>query len=326
MRVLEFGDEHNPSVVVCVHGLTRSAFDFLPLASHLSHRYRVLCPHIVGRGDSDWLDDPSHYHLGQYAQDMQSLFSQIGLSSAHWVGTSMGGLIALTILGHPQRQALFGSVAIRSLVLNDVGAVISGKALARIGQYVGQQPVFERFGEATAAARQLFASFGPHNEAQWELLAASVVRPLEWHTARSDWKMIGRQKPVGGRRAWTPDPGCFPRSEADLRAMAAIQGAFRFHYDPDIAEPFRLAHAAGQAEIPDLVLWPLYDAITCPTLVVRGVDSDLLSAQTAADMQHRGPRARLLEVADTGHAPSLLPATQIEAVAAFISASEETLT
>jgi pimeloyl-ACP methyl ester carboxylesterase len=108
--------------------------------------------------------------------------------------------------------------------------------------------------------------------------------------------------------------------------MAAIQGAFRFHYDSDIAEPFRLAHAAGQAEIPDLVLWPLYDAITCPTLVVRGVDSDLLSAQTAADMQHRGPRARLLEVADTGHAPSLLPATQIEAVAAFISASEETLT
>ena len=319
MRVLEFGDPANKQVVICVHGLTRSAFDFLPLAERLSERYRVLCPHIVGRGDSDWLDDPVHYHLGQYALDIQALCRQLALGPVHWVGTSMGGLIALTLLGHPEAKTLFPAVALRSLVLNDVGAVVSGKALARIAQYVGVQPVFESFTAATAAARVLFESFGPHTQPQWELLAAAVVRPVAWHAARQQWQQAHRQQPAEGRTGWRPDPACFPRSAADLHTMAAQPVAFQFHYDPGIAEPFRTGFAATHGDVPDMVLWPLYDAVACPTLVLRGVQSDLLSAETAREMQRRGPRAQLIEVQDTGHAPSLLPETQIDWIAQFIA-------
>ncbi len=85
-----------------------------------------------------------------------------------------------------------------------------------------------------------------------------------------------------------------------------------FHYDPAIAVPFR----GGQSEPPDL--WPVYDAIACPTFLVRGADSDLLSAETAAEMARRGPRAGSVAFAGVGHAPTLIAAEQIDAVEKFL--------
>ena len=61
--------------------------------------------------------------------------------------------------------------------------------------------------------------------------------------------------------------------------------------------------AAGQA-----ALWQAYDAIRCPTLLLRGAESDLLTPATAAAMTERGPRARLVEFAGVGHAPTLVAA------------------
>jgi pimeloyl-ACP methyl ester carboxylesterase len=311
MRVLEFGDSRNPQVVVCVHGLTRSAFDFIPLAERLSSGFRVLCPHVVGRGDSAWLVDPNHYHVGQYAADMQDMAEQLRLGPVHWVGTSMGGLIALTLLGHPEAVRLFPSLAIRALVLNDVGAVISGKALSRIGQYVGMQPVFESFAHACAAARLLFEGFGDHTKDQWRFLASAVVRPADWHAARSRWR--------DSASVWQPDPQCYPQSQADLLAMASYSGPFQFHYDPAIAAPFRTVFDANQGDVPDADLWSLYDALTCPTLLIRGAKSDLLLPETAQEMTRRGPRARLVEVPNAGHAPSLLAEDQMQEIVAFLA-------
>ena len=65
MRVWSLGDPDSQRVVVCVHGLTRSAQDFGPLAKQLAEDAWVLCPDVVGRGGSDWLQDPQHYHVGQ---------------------------------------------------------------------------------------------------------------------------------------------------------------------------------------------------------------------------------------------------------------------
>ena len=80
----------------------------------------------------------------------------------------------------------------------------------------------------------------------------------------------------------------------------------RLHYDPRIALPMR------QAEIADVDLWPVWEAVTCPTLVLRGAESDLLLPETAAEMRTRGPRAELIEFAGCGHAPALLDAEQID--------------
>jgi pimeloyl-ACP methyl ester carboxylesterase len=66
------------------------------------------------------------------------------------------------------------------------------------------------------------------------------------------------------------------------------------------------------------MLWPLYDAIRCPTLVVRGAQSDLLSAVTAAEMGRRGPQASTVEIPGVGHAPVFADEFQIGVVREFL--------
>jgi pimeloyl-ACP methyl ester carboxylesterase len=88
-------------------------------------------------------------------------------------------------------------------------------------------------------------------------------------------------------------------------------GRWGLAYDPGIAVPFRASPAPAD-------LWGLWDAIRCPTLVLRGALSDLLSAATAAAMQGRGPRPAVVEFAGVGHAPTLLDPAQVAPVTAFL--------
>jgi pimeloyl-ACP methyl ester carboxylesterase len=71
--------------------------------------------------------------------------------------------------------------------------------------------------------------------------------------------------------------------------------------------------AAGEA-----ALWQAYDRLRCPTLLLRGAESDLLTRQTAQEMAGRGPRARLHEFAGVGHAPMLVQPDQREVVRRFL--------
>ncbi len=93
--------------------------------------------------------------------------------------------------------------------------------------------------------------------------------------------------------------------------------AWTLHYDPAIGIALRAitaeAAAAGQA-----ALWASYDAIRCPTLVLRGAESDVLSRATAEAMQARGPRARLRDLPGVGHAPTLVAADQVAIVREFL--------
>ncbi len=91
-------------------------------------------------------------------------------------------------------------------------------------------------------------------------------------------------------------------------------GRWELAYDPGIAVPFR-----GAAAPPDL--WPVWDAIACPTLVLRGAQSDLLTAETAARMAAQGPRPRVMAFERVGHAPMLLNADQFGPVADFLRAA-----
>jgi pimeloyl-ACP methyl ester carboxylesterase len=84
-------------------------------------------------------------------------------------------------------------------------------------------------------------------------------------------------------------------------------------YDPAIAQAF-------SGELRDVVLWPVWDAVRCPTLVLRGADSDLLLRETALEMTHRGPNARIKEFDGCGHAPALMVREQIEVVRDFLLA------
>lgn len=102
-----------------------------------------------------------------------------------------------------------------------------------------------------------------------------------------------------------------------VKPQADGKPGYTLHYDPAIAVPFRTVtrETAAQGEA---LLWATYDSITAQTLLLRGADSDLLTAQTAQAMGQRGPRARLVEFAGVGHAPTLIAADQVETVRAFL--------
>jgi pimeloyl-ACP methyl ester carboxylesterase len=87
-----------------------------------------------------------------------------------------------------------------------------------------------------------------------------------------------------------------------------VAGGFRLHYDPKLAQPFR--ESAGV----DLDLWPLWERITCPVLILRGSESDVLPLDIAEAMLTRGPAAELVEFPDVGHAPALMDDAQIDVI------------
>lgn len=117
--------------------------------------------------------------------------------------------------------------------------------------------------------------------------------------------------------------GFGPHTDAEWMALSeplfrADGDGWKLHYDPAIALPFAAVTpelaAAGEA-----ALWAAYDALRCPTLLIRGAESDLLSTETAQAMTQRGPKARLVELAGVGHAPTLIHDDQISLVRDFLS-------
>ena len=258
----EWGDPDNPRVVICVHGLTRNGRDFDDLAQALAGRFRVVCPDMPGRGDSEWLRDANDYTTPTYLTALTALIARCRVDAVEWVGTSMGGLLGMVIAAQP-------GTPIARLVVNDIGPVIEPAALARIAAYVGMDPLFDSFAALEAHVRAVSATFGPLTDAQWESLSRSTARQVQ-------------------------------------------DGRWRLKYDPGIAVPFRAAATTSAG------LWPVWDAIRCPTLVLRGAESDLLSSATAQAMRNRGPRPDVLEFAGIGHAPMLLTPDQIDPVVRFL--------
>jgi pimeloyl-ACP methyl ester carboxylesterase len=114
-----------------------------------------------------------------------------------------------------------------------------------------------------------------------------------------------------------------PHTEAEWHKLATDvlrqdkDGLWVRHYDMGLALPFRSA-TPESAAADEAMLWATYDAVRCPTLLIRGSESDLLSAQTAALMTTRGPRAQLIEIAGVGHAPTFLHDDQIAIVKQFL--------
>ncbi|HRD92494.1 MAG TPA: alpha/beta hydrolase [Accumulibacter sp.] len=103
------------------------------------------------------------------------------------------------------------------------------------------------------------------------------------------------------------------RHLTEFSLQHAADGRLEMRYDPAIGDPFRHELQAG-----DVNLWPLYDSIRCPTLVVRGADSTVLTRDTLREMATRGPRPRTAEIPGAGHAPMFLDDAQIQVVREFL--------
>lgn len=126
---------------VCLCGLTRGASDFLPLAEALAgdpdHPRRVVAFDYRGRGRSDHDPDWRHYDLATERDDILRGLATCGITRAHMIGTSRGGLHIMAMA--PEHRAL-----IASAVFNDIGPVIEAAGLARIKGYVGKLPAAPR--------------------------------------------------------------------------------------------------------------------------------------------------------------------------------------
>ncbi|WP_286236945.1 alpha/beta fold hydrolase [Neptuniibacter halophilus] len=166
----EWGSADNERVVVCVHGLARNSRDFDDLALALSRDYRVICPDVVGRGQSDWLPAGQAYAIPQYLNDMTALLARLDVDEVDWVGTSMGGIIGICLAAMP------GS-PIRRLVLNDIGAFVPASALQRISDYLGEK-TFASLNEVEAFMRETYLALRNLSDRQWQHLALHGSKQL----------------------------------------------------------------------------------------------------------------------------------------------------
>ena len=262
---LEWGDAANGNVLVCVHGLTRCARDFDNFARAMSDRYRVVCPDVAGRGESDWLAHKADYNYVQYMSDMVALIARVtatGVETLHWMGTSMGGIIGMLLASHT-------GTPITRLVLNDVGSFIPKASLDRIGMYLGVSPRFADFESVVMAVRAV-SPFGEMSDDTWRQLTVPLVK-----------------------------------QQAD--------GAWMFRYDPGVGEAF------AQGAVQDVDLSSVWDKVTCPVLITRGAESDLLLKETF-DSMCRKSAVRGVEFPHVGHAPMFQEAGQIKVVREFLLA------
>ena len=281
MAYWQWGNPQACHTVVCVHGLSRQGRDFDVLAQALVERSKT--PLRVVCPDV----------VGRGKSDF--LADPQGYQLPTYVADMLQLLAQLkpatldwvgTSMGGLIGMLLCAyapsvGVSVRRLVLNDVGPVIQWQALQRIGQYLGKSGQFATVQQAADAMWAISSSFGPHTPAQWLALSQPMLKPVP-----------------------------------------SLQGGtgFMLHYDPAIALPFG-STTEQQAKEGEALLWQAYDAIGAQTLLLRGAQSDLLSAPTAQQMTQRGPKAQLVEFAGVGHAPTLIATDQVDTVANFVLAA-----
>jgi len=157
----QWGNPYAARTLVCVHGLTRNGRDFDILAQALAGDYRVLCPDMAGRGESQWLKNPAGYSYPAYVADIVALLKSLNMTQVDWVGTSMGGIIGMMM-------ASAWPGLIRTLVLNDIGCLVSAVGLKRIMSYAGSKTRYATRAEAEVALRERCMTFGIKTEDQWQ--------------------------------------------------------------------------------------------------------------------------------------------------------------
>lgn len=239
MRWWEWGPQDG-APVICVHGLTRSGRDFDGLARGLAAAgRRVICPDLPGRGASDWLPDPMLYQPPVYVAALSHLLARLD-GPVDWVGTSLGGICGMVVAatpGHP----------IRRMVLNDIGAFVPREAMARIRDYMGNQPVFRDIPALEAHLRTVHAPFGKLTDAEWRHLAETSARPAEGGVALHYDPAIGA--PIRSQEAQALD--LQPLWDRVTIPVLLIRGAESDLLLRETATTMAAAEHVQLAEIPD---------------------------------------------------------------------------
>jgi pimeloyl-ACP methyl ester carboxylesterase len=167
----DYGDPLGEALpVVCLAGLTRNSIDFHGFAGRAAARRRVIAFDYRGRGKSQYDPEPARYTPETYLMDVSHLLTATGVEKAIFVGTSLGGILAMAL-------GALRPTAIAGVVLNDIGPELDPKGLARIGGYVGKTTVPADWDMAVTQMKQLFAPAYPDlTEEEWLEQARQAYR------------------------------------------------------------------------------------------------------------------------------------------------------
>jgi pimeloyl-ACP methyl ester carboxylesterase len=184
LRYSAWGDPESPPVV-CVHGLSRVGRDFDFLCERLADEYRLLCPDMPGRGLSEWADEegertePDTLYTGsRMAELIVGFFDELGIDSARYVGTSMGGQLGIALAAGALRER------ISHLVVNDVGPAPAEdedaqEGIERIIEYLTNPPRFDRLTDLEEFYRETYSTFSPLTDAEWRVFTVGSARRTE---------------------------------------------------------------------------------------------------------------------------------------------------
>ncbi|MBI3157190.1 MAG: alpha/beta hydrolase [Burkholderiales bacterium] len=280
MAYWEWGDPASARVVVCVHGLARQGRDFDTLARDL-----------VADG------------FRVVCPDI------VGRGRSDWLADPMGYAVPQYVA---DMVALLARIDAEQVdwVGTSMGGLI-GLGVASLGLAA---PPHGRAGGRPPVRRLVLNDVGPAIEpAALARIGGYLGQPAHWASVDEAADAL-----------WAISQGFGPHTRAQWLALTRPQlvadgDGFAPHYDPAIALPFR-AYTPEMAAAGEAMLWQSYDRLGCPTLLLRGADSDLLSHATAQAMAQRGPRARLVEFAGVGHAPTLVAADQRAVLREFLGA------
>jgi pimeloyl-ACP methyl ester carboxylesterase len=184
MVYADWGPLDAKTTVVCVHALTRQGRDYDPLAAALAAEgVRVICPDLPGRGRSEPLYDVLDYSLAQHCDELGALLATLDpATNVAWVGTSLGGLIGISLAGSGDR--------ISRLVINDIGPVVPLAASMRVFFKLARAPTsFASLDAAEHYFRRNFKGYGELGDVHWR------------HVTRYSVEMG-----ANGRYRWLLDP------------------------------------------------------------------------------------------------------------------------
>lgn len=256
--------------VICLHGLTRNASDFEELAPVIAGLgRRVLVLDVRGRGRSGRDPDPNRYTQQVYAGDVAKLMSELGIARAVFVGTSMGGLITITLSEHHLDL-------IAAVILNDIGPVLSEKGLARIVSYVGKTDPQPSWEAAAQSVRAIHAcAFPRYEDADWDKWARRAFEP------RADGMLAPRYDPAiadalrdGKLKSTSPGLQAAFRRLAHARPTMLLHGMLSDLIEAEQADWMRReAPSMEYVPVPDVGHAPMLDEPAALDAIRRFLDT-----------------------------------------------------
>jgi pimeloyl-ACP methyl ester carboxylesterase len=295
----EFGNPKSNNIILALHGYTRNSLDFVPLAQYLAQHQdcRIICPDIVGRGESDYF---AHYGVTKYSNfetyvtQTENLLKHLHLntppSQLTIIGTSMGGIIGLLMAGQ-------GKLPIHRLILNDIGPDITVDTLNHLADKFAD--LTNKTFKTPAEVKAFFKAF---------LKKTGVLEKLDEenldHIAMSSvWHNNAQKKYILNYA---------PELTDSLLQNRWFSTFFR---------PWAEMYLNSTVKAP---LWRAWCKIRMPVLIIRGQNSQVLTTNTLSDMlQVANGRATTVTVPG-GHAPWLMSLPQKELIEQWLEKTQQT--